>query len=481
MNYNNESGITQENSLIKEKPIDAHVTIIVGNDLLSAYISVDAPQFGGKEATVASIIDELRKKQVKYGIDEERLQAIVENPVYYREFKIASGIKPEDGIDGTITFHKEIERSNRPKERDDGSVDFWSLDILLNVNKGDLLCSITKATPGTNGMSVLGTVLPAKPGRNVNLPAGKNIIFNEARTEVYAGIDGNLVFKSGQLHVNPVFEVRGDVDLSTGNIDFIGNVIITGNVREGFKVNARGDVTINGMVEAASIKSGGNVVIRGGIFGSVRGEIQCEGDLKCKYVESSNIRCKGNITTEYMLNSTVICEGEIELVGHRALIAGGDYVVLKKIQAKSVGSTSGSPTRVQLGSYGTILEKKHQQLARLEEISDNENKLAQIIAYLTDTKKRLGQLPEEREKMLTDSIHTKTKMLLEKSMLSKSIEQLDTQIEYEGKQSLAVAKTLYRGTTIAIKNAVFTASEDYYRKTFYYDEKKGAIGFIDWA
>lgn len=470
-----------QQSEVKEQPIDAVVSVIVAGDLLSAYINIDAPVFGGKTASVDMIMEALKLKQIKYGIDEERIKELAITPVYFRDLQIAAGLRPIDGIDGTIKYHHDIQRTSRPKERDDGTVNFWDLDILLNVSKDDVLCTITPSTPGTNGMSVLGTVLPAKPGRNPVAPAGKNVVINATRTEITAGIDGNLLYKNGQLHVNALFEVNGDVDLSTGNIDFIGNVIVKGNVREGFKINARGDVSIYGMVEAASVTSGGNVIVRGGIFGSARGEIVCEGDLKCKYAESVTIRCKGNISTEYMLNCNVICEGEIELVGHRALLSGGHYVVLKKIQAKSVGSSSGAHTRLQLGSYGTILEEKRKLIQRMDEIVDNENKLLQAISYLSDMKKRQGQLPLEREKMLSDAVQTKTKMLLEKSMLSKNIEQLDSRIEYEGKQSLSVSKTLYRGTTIAIKNAVFTATEDYIRKTFYYDEAKATIGWVDWA
>ena len=47
----------------------------------------------------------------------------------------------------------------------------------------------------------------------------------------------------------PVYVVPGDVDFSTGNIDFIGSVKVMGSVRNGFSVKAEGNVEIMGRLE----------------------------------------------------------------------------------------------------------------------------------------------------------------------------------------------------------------------------------------
>ncbi len=462
-------------------PIDATVSVRVLDNFLEASIEVTPPANGGAELSEAMIRAALEAKNVKYGIVENQIKALVAQPVYGASIDIAFGTEPIHGDDGRIVYHYDIHRTNRPKEHTDGTVNFWELDILLNVKKGDCLCTAIAATSGTSGTTVFGTPIPAKPGKPPILPVGKNVTYNEEKTELYAAIDGNLLYRNNQLHVDSVFQVNGDVDLSTGNIDFIGSVTVKGNIREGFSVKAKGDVNVLGMIEAANVSADGNIVVRGGIFGGNKGEVQCKGEIKCKYVENALIRCKGNITTEYMMNSNVMCEGEIILVGNRALMAGGSYVVLKKIQAKSIGTATGANTTIQLGSYGSVLEEKRHLIQKMEELEANETKLAQIVAYLSDAKTRIGSLPPDREKMLTDSIHTKTKLLIEKGITKKSLEDLENRIAYEGKQSLACQQILYRGTTITIKNATFTADRDYARKTFYYDEQKGAISMIDWA
>lgn len=463
------------------KPVDATVIVKVLDSFLEASIELTPPANGGAEPSEAMIKAALEAKNIKYGIQESRLAALVKQPVYGQSIEIAFGTAPIHGEDGKVIYHYDIHRTNRPKEHTDGTVNFWELDILLNVKKGDCLCTAIKPTNGTPGTTVFGTVIAAQPGKPAVLPVGKNVTYNEEKTELFAAIEGNLVFRNNQLHVDTVFQVNGDVDLSTGNIDFIGSVSVRGNIREGFTVKAKGDITVMGMIEAANVNADGNIYVRGGVFGANKAEIVCKGELKCKYIENAMIRCKGNITTEYMINSSIVCDGEVELVGRRALLAGGSYIVLKKIQAKSIGTASGSNTTIQLGSYGTVLEEKRNMQEKLEELEASEAKLAQIIAYLNSTKNKAGKLPPDREKMLTDSIHTKTKVLIEKGIVKKSMEELEGRIAYEGKQSLSCMQVLYRGTTITIKNATFVADRDYVRKTFYYDEQKGAIASMDWV
>ncbi|UTW69218.1 DUF342 domain-containing protein [Anaerobacillus sp. HL2] len=49
--------------------------------------------------------------------------------------------------------------------------------------------------------------------------------------KAFATIDGQMSVESkAVIHVYPIFEVNGDLDLKVGNISFIGSVNIRGNV-----------------------------------------------------------------------------------------------------------------------------------------------------------------------------------------------------------------------------------------------------------
>ena len=74
-----------------------------------------------------------------------------------------------------------------------------------------------------------------------------------------------------KINVFPVYEVNGDVDYNTGNIDFVGTIVIRGNVRSGFKVKADGDIRIIGSVEGAELEAAGSIEISAGIIGQNKG------------------------------------------------------------------------------------------------------------------------------------------------------------------------------------------------------------------
>ena len=73
---------------------------------------------------------------------------------------------------------------------------------------------------------------------------------------------GRPVLENGVLKVLKIYELNKDVDLSTGNIRFNGEIIIRGNVTEQLKVEAfSGGIQIYGMVTQAQIQASRDIVI----------------------------------------------------------------------------------------------------------------------------------------------------------------------------------------------------------------------------
>ena len=77
-----------------------------------------------------------------------------------------------------------------------------------------------------------------------------------------------------KLSVVPVLEIKGDVGPATGNIDFVGSVLIRGRIKSGFRVVAKGDVQVERTLEDAEIKAGGNIILQRGIQGRKRRNIR---------------------------------------------------------------------------------------------------------------------------------------------------------------------------------------------------------------
>ena len=84
---------------------------------------------------------------------------------------------------------------------------------------------------------------------------------------IVADLDGQLVENNNKIIVDPTIEIKGDVDLSTGNIDFNGSVLIKGSVQAGFAVRADGDVEIRGTISGGNVEAK-NIIVFGGILDS---------------------------------------------------------------------------------------------------------------------------------------------------------------------------------------------------------------------
>ena len=63
-------------------------------------------------------------------------------------------------------------------------------------------------------------------------------------------------------------EIDGNVDYAVGSINYVGDVHVHGDVLSGFSIQAMGDITVDGVVEACTIEAGGDLVVAKGIAGS---------------------------------------------------------------------------------------------------------------------------------------------------------------------------------------------------------------------
>ena len=84
---------------------------------------------------------------------------------------------------------------------------------------------------------------------------------------------------SHELNIKNLYVVNGDVDNSTGNINFNGDLNIMGNVTAGFSVTATGSVAIDGGCEGCKIYAGKDIIIRKGCQGQGTAEICASGSV----------------------------------------------------------------------------------------------------------------------------------------------------------------------------------------------------------
>lgn len=316
---------------------------------MAAYLRVK-PAAADQVVTYDEVLNYLTEKEVTYGIREAAIRDFCDGKKYYMELLCAQGDPPVDGEDGYITYNFDTDTDFRPKEREDGTVDFRDLGTVKNISKGEELCRIVPPTPGKDGRDVYNREVSFKPGRSPVLPAGLNTEVSEDGLALVAGVDGCIEFKKSRIDVNEVFIVRGDVNSASGNIKAIGSVIVQGDVREGFSVTAGKDITIRGMAEGAFIEAQGNITISNGMNGMGRGTLKAGGNIVGKYFENAVLEAEGDIYADVLMTCRAKAGGSIILKGRKASLIGGKYEAGQKIVARNIGTGTSGKTAVSIQS-----------------------------------------------------------------------------------------------------------------------------------
>ena len=135
-------------------------------DEMEAFLTLPVPK-EGEEYTLEELLALLEKNQIRHGIEQETLRKMLRERIYNKEVCIAVGTPVVDGIDGHFDYHFNNNFSKKPKIRPDGSVDYWSINMVEPVEKGQVIAIYKPPVPGEDGMTVKGRPLPAKRAREL--------------------------------------------------------------------------------------------------------------------------------------------------------------------------------------------------------------------------------------------------------------------------------------------------------------------------
>lgn len=463
----NESGSeTLPEELTETEPRDATVEIAVAEDKMSASILVGSPAGGGKDISFEELRDRLEQMGIEYGVDEDKLKEIVENELYNQVFLFAEGKPAADGKNGKIKDffprHKEVKFAS--KEND--SIDFKSTNYIHNVKAGEIVCELTPPEPPEDGVDIFGNTVYGKTGVMPPIPQGKNVVYNEEKDKLITACEGNLSFRTGRFHVEKILNIGGNVDNSVGNIDFTGSVSVKGDVLEGFTVKAKGDITVMGIVEGATLIAGGSITLYKGMRGMKSGCLESSGDITAKFLEDCRIYAKGNIQAEYIINSEVSCGNNLTLNGRRAAFIGGVCSVYNVMDVKTVGAMSQITTLVTLGVTPQLLEEVESLKKEIADITAQLDECRKNINYLNTRQKAGSITPKQTEKLNELKIWLPVNTMKQKKMKDQ-MQNLTSRLK-EVKKSRLLAREVYGGTIISIGDSRLVISRKEENCSYYY-------------
>ncbi|MCI9577046.1 MAG: DUF342 domain-containing protein [Clostridiales bacterium] len=341
------------------QPAEGRICMRVSVDRLEAFLILLPPLYGGEEITQEKVQEKITQQNIKVGLDQAAIHQLAAGPsLYFKIVRVAAGIPPVHGEDGTIEEVVSRATGFRFVEKENGIVDFRDMNWFQQVKEGEILCKILPPSEPQNGVDIYGNSVAGKPGKKAAVPSGKNTIINEEGTALVAKVDGQVLIQGDKYHVEQTMTINGNVDFSIGNLDVTGNIVVHGDVFSGFEVKATGDITVNGMIEGATVIAGGNIFVRAGMNGNAKGKLIAGKDIKCKFLENSIAEARGDIYLESSINSVVRSWGAVLVKSGKGVLIGGEITAMKTIEATAVGSKLNLATHVALVAPESFLEEK---------------------------------------------------------------------------------------------------------------------------
>lgn len=344
----------------------AYPWFFLSSDKLYAWVLVFPPTEEGEELSREMLYRAMLAQDITYGVNTRLADRLAHDESrYFNLFLLAKGKPAFDGENGNIVDYvpRVIERVLQVDEYD--QVDYTALNLIHNVKEGQEICRLVRPTEGEPGRTVLDQEIPAKSGKSVSLPKGRNTEISEDGEALVASIAGHVEFTGRSFQVKPVLDIAENVDFSTGNIKFLGDVNIKGDVLTGFTVRAMGSIWVGGVIEAGStVEAGGDLTVVKGILGDGTTTVRAHRCVFSKYIENATICVRENLQTDAIINSSIYCDGEVVVRSGRGTVIGGRIWAAKKVTATAVGAKSECRTAITLG--GLPCTNFEQELARRE-------------------------------------------------------------------------------------------------------------------
>ena len=413
----------KEVSLVVAKAVDASIIINIDEKNMVAEATITTAK-GGALLSIEDAQEALNKAGVKKGISPRALDSFLG-----QQFEKASGVaysaivahgrNPKEGSDAKFVrlCSTAQDRVLSPQATAGGKVDMKDLGAIITVKPGTPLMQRIAATQGEDGYTVFGDIIPASPGKELELQPFEGTKIDPTNPNLLiADCKGVPVALPRGMRVDDVL-CFDNVDVSTGHIDFDGSVIISGDIKDGMRVKAKGDITVLGFVESAIVESQSAVTIVLGAIGRNRENeeaftcsISAKRTISIGYAQYCDIKTEQNLFIERQVLHCDLTAKRLIRVGKadkpRGKIIGGNIFDAMRIETGELGAPAGTKTRVFLAQNWFELRDKQSQINDFEKVLST--KLLELKNARTKAEKITN--PAQR-KQFTDKITANEKQV----------------------------------------------------------------------
>lgn len=452
---------------------DVVIGVEVSKDEMVGCIVVSPPSGSGSEASKEMIRRALNSQGVVEACyDDEKITAFVDHPVYNEPFEVAAAIQPVDGHDAYIQYNFETDpKKLKPKISETGQINYKEQNQIQNVIADQPLAQKIPAERGKGGKTLFGRYLEAKNGKDIQIQLGANVKLDTDGVTIKAEIDGEVMLVNGKVSVHPV-KYLDAVNVKTGDIKFVGTVIIKGSVEEGYKVEAT-NIEVNGIVDKSRLEATGNIIVRQGIFGKGEGVVKAGKSLWAKFINDTTVEVEENVIVyDSIVNSNITAMKNIVVRGKKAQIIGGHLLATEEICAKKVGSPGGGTETILEVGIDPRAKKRLEELQTMQAKSTKEYENCDLdIQTLEQQKKLRKKLPQEKEEKLQSLKERCAQISTELEEMTKEINSIQSHLrDLKAVGKVKVESNVYAGVKVYVRDVLDEVKIDTPGVTFYYEK-----------
>jgi uncharacterized protein (DUF342 family) len=338
-------------------------------------------------------------------------------------------------------------------------VDFKEKSPFTLVSRGQVLAKKVPGRPGELGFNVFGSSLSYKTKKTPTIRVGSNV---RTENDVYvSACDGLFQCKGSLFWVDEVLFIDTDVDYKTGHLDFPGDILIKGMVKDGFKINGGRSIVCQSTLDASEVVCQGDLHVQNGIIGKKEGLVRVGGRIKAKFIENCSVEAKGAIDVKKsIINSNVSTLDKISL-GDRGIIIGGVCFAQMGVEARQIGNPSAARTEIFCG-VDFLVHKKLEWIKK---------KNIELTFRQKEIQNRMGREPGARSKL--SDMERSLRAAMDK--LNETARALLFHLDKNEEAKIIVRGVVYPGVLIEICRVRYLVSQVLPRVVFTLNRRKGKI------
>lgn len=351
-----------------------------------------------------------------------------------------------------------------PREASDGSIDYRYLGYVQNVVAGQALAEIKEIDGDTENRDARFIYSERR------LPVGPNTALHEKNPNIIISTcNGYVFYHKGLISVKKLLNIRGNVGFHTGNILFVGDLAVHGDIQTGFAVSAS-NILVKRHIESAKVKSANNIVCLEGVKGTeiprsdddLAGErvipsalLDAGGSIRLPFCERVQLRARGNLVIDgSCIHSTLYVGGNLIIRGR---LQGGEVYANGLVYVeKQLGYDYETRTKIMMG-YDPfnflLLQKIETQIRDLKIRLDYFKKRAERNAVMEQEFTPRAEIALRKLEIL----HAKREALWDQFVLDEKM---------AGKCRLVVPGVIMPGCEISVGVSYYRTEHDMHNTTF---------------